>query len=165
MRKRDVRDDAVTKERRLPDARTRPIKKLIGNDHIKRRVFFLQRSDCRRRQDSLDPQQFHRVDIGAKRNFSGRETMTASVSRQKSNALAFESPNHKRVGGISERRFDANFFDSRQLRHLIEAAAADDADAHSWKTAHESSFSSARTGIGMNSFSPSTTRHSGSSGS
>src|SRR5690242_490933 len=66
--------------------------------------------------------------------------MTDTMPRQKSNALAFESSHHKRIGRIAERRLDPDFFNVRQLRHLIQTAAADDAEAYFEKLTHERSF-------------------------
>jgi hypothetical protein len=45
MRKRNVRDNPFTEERRLSHSPARAIKKLIGNHHIERRILFLQRTN------------------------------------------------------------------------------------------------------------------------
>src|SRR5689334_19556946 len=68
--------------------------------------------------------------------------MTDTMPRQKRDAFALESSNHKRIGRIAERRLDPDFFNVRQLRHLIQTAAADDAEAHFGKFTHERSFPS-----------------------
>ena len=91
MRKRNVRHNAFAKKRRLLRARAGAIEKLIGNHHIERRVFLLQRSDGGRRTDAFDAEQFHRVDIGAKRKLRRRETMAPPMTRQKRDALVFQS--------------------------------------------------------------------------
>ena len=51
------------------------------------------------------------------------------------------------VGWWSKRSVNFDFLDRRQLRHLVETAATDDADANSCCT-HESSWSAPRYGIG-----------------
>src|SRR5689334_25330060 len=66
--------------------------------------------------------------------------MTDTMPRQKRDAFALESSNHKRIGRIAKRRLDPDFFNVRQLRHLIETAAADDAEAYFGKLTHERSF-------------------------
>src|SRR6185369_1328190 len=97
MRKRNVRDNAFAKERRLFHTPTCPIEKLIRNHHVERRVLLLQRSDCRRRENTLDTKQLHRIDVRAEWNFSRRQAMTTSVTRQESNAFAFKRPDDERI--------------------------------------------------------------------
>src|SRR5690242_3859509 len=63
--------------------------------------------------------------------------MTNPVPRQKRDAFAFESSHHKRIGRIAERCLDPDFFNVRQLRHLIQTTAADDAEPHFGKLTHE----------------------------
>src|SRR5207237_4271924 len=53
--------------------------------------------------------------------------MSYSVTRQESNALAFQSTEDKLVRRTSERSLDFDLIDVREFRHLIEAAAANDA--------------------------------------
>src|SRR5687768_18001556 len=138
MRKRDVGHNAFAKERRLLDAPTRPIEKLIGNYHVERRVLFLQRSHRRRRQDSFDAQHFHRVYVRAKWHFSRREKMSATMPRQKRNSLSLECADDQGVRRITKGRVDFHFLDLGQLRHLVQPAATNDAHQNSRRTAHES---------------------------
>src|SRR5437016_3621823 len=53
--------------------------------------------------------------------------MPNSVARQKSHALAFESTKDKLIRRTSERSLDFDLIDLCEFRHLIEAAAANDA--------------------------------------
>jgi hypothetical protein len=53
--------------------------------------------------------------------------MTASMPRQKSNTLTFESAYDEGVGWWSKRSVNFNFFDRRQLWHLVETAATNNA--------------------------------------
>src|ERR1041384_1374590 len=138
MRKRHVRDDPFAEERRLPDSPSCAIEKLIGNPHIERRVLLLQRANRGRRKNTFDAKQLHRIDVRAEWNFSRSQTMTASMSRQESNALTFETADDERVGWGSKRSVNFNFFDRRQLGHLVETAAADNPETNACCT-HESS--------------------------
>src|SRR5437879_9873891 len=54
--------------------------------------------------------------------------MTAAVTRQKGHALFGERANDKGIRGLAEGSLNLDLVDIRQLRHLIEPAAADDAD-------------------------------------
>src|SRR6185369_6771478 len=139
MRKRNVRDNAFAKERRLFHASTCPIEKLIRNHHVERRVLLLQRSDCRRRENTLDTKQLHRIDIRAEWNFRRRQAMTTPVTRQERNAFAFECAYDERIGRWSKRSVNFDFFDRSQLRHLVQTTATDNADANSCCCTHESS--------------------------
>jgi hypothetical protein len=53
--------------------------------------------------------------------------MSHSVTRQKSDALAFERAEDKLIRRPSEGSLDFNLIDLCEFRHLIEAAAANDA--------------------------------------
>src|SRR5689334_25413580 len=66
--------------------------------------------------------------------------MTDTMPRQKRDAFALESSNHKRIGRIAKRRLDPDFFNVRQLRHLVQTAAADDAETHLGKLTHARHF-------------------------
>src|SRR6185295_10741819 len=103
MCKRNVRDNPFTKECRLLHARSCAIEKLIGNHHVERRVLLLQRSDRRRRENTLDTKQLHRVDVRAKWNFSRRQSMTNTVTRQESNSFTFGCADDERIGRWSKR--------------------------------------------------------------
>src|SRR6185369_7183573 len=139
MCKRNVRDNPFAKERRLPHAPARPIEKLIGNHHIQRRILLLQRTNRRSRENTLDTKQLHRIDVRAKRNFCRRQAMTTPVSRKESNALTFQFADDERIRRWSKRSVNFDFFDGGQLRHLVQTAATDNADANSCCFTHESS--------------------------
>ena len=53
------------------------------------------------------------------------------MTRQKSNSFTFESADDERVGRWSKRSVNFDFFDRRQLGHLVKTAATNDADANS----------------------------------
>jgi hypothetical protein len=55
--------------------------------------------------------------------------MAGAMTREKRHALAPEGADHIRCRRLAERCVDAPLFPVRQLRHVIQTAAADDADA------------------------------------
>ncbi len=71
-----------------------------------------------------------RADVGAVIDVAGRIHVAASVPREKRDALPFERADDDRVGGIAEGSLHAHFARIGEARHVIEAAAADDADLH-----------------------------------
>ena len=107
----DVRHQTFAEKR--GDASACPIEKLIGNDELQRRVFFLQRSDGAQRQDAIDAQQFEPVNIGAKVQLRWRMAMAASVPRKKRDLFARELPDHVRIRRHAPRRLDRPFLRAR----------------------------------------------------
>src|SRR5262245_6657683 len=126
MGKRDVRDQAFAEESR--DATARSVEELIGDDDVHRRVPLLQRADRRGRNNTFDSQQFHRIDVGAKRQFGRHEAMAAPVSRQEGDARAFERPENEVVRRFAERSLDADLTHVGQTVHLIQTTAANDSN-------------------------------------
>ena len=126
VRERDVRDDAVAEER--ADAALRAIEELIRHDDVERLVFHLQAADRARRQDALDAEHLHAVDVGAEVQLGRQDAMADAVPRQERDPLAAQRADDVRAGRIAERRGDGPLFAVGQLRHVVEAAAADDAD-------------------------------------
>ena len=123
-----VRDNAFAEESRFRHAASRPIEKLIRDDHVEGCVLFLQRPNGRGRKDSLDAQQLHAIDVRAKRNFCRRESMSDAVPRKKRDPLAFERAENKLIGRTAEWSLNLDLVDLSQLRHLVKAAAADNSD-------------------------------------
>src|SRR5271169_1190085 len=93
----DVRDDSVAKE--SGDAEARAIEELVGDEEIERRQVVAERADCADRDDSLDAQELHCENIGAKIDFAGREAMSASVAREEHHAAAFQRSGDECVRG------------------------------------------------------------------
>ena len=54
--------------------------------------------------------------------------MVATMAGQKSDAGVFEGADNQRVRGVAKGGFDADFFNIREGVHLVQAAAADNAD-------------------------------------
>src|SRR5262245_7955366 len=100
MSEGDVRDHPGAEKGR--DAPARAVEKLLGDDDVCRRILFLERADRRSRNDPLDAQQFHCVNVGSKRQFSRRDAVSAAMPRQKGDASAFESPDDEVVRRFTE---------------------------------------------------------------
>src|SRR5215213_11778793 len=107
---------------------TRAVKELIRNDHIERRVLFLQRADSRGRQNTLDAEQLHPIDVRTERQVGRRIPVPAPMPRQKRDLHAFERPQDESIRWVAVWRLYFYFLNIFQLRHLVEAAAANDAD-------------------------------------
>ncbi len=72
---------------------------------------------------TLKPKMFAR-----KLRSDGMMRLPHAVTRQKGDALPAQRAEHVRAGRIAERRGDGRLFAVGQLRHLVQAAAADDSD-------------------------------------
>jgi hypothetical protein len=112
MRESYVGHDAVSEEGRFARPGAGAIKELSGNHHVERRILLLQRTHGRRREDPLNPEQFHAVNIRSKWNFAGRESMSATVTGKKGNAFAFQSADNKFVGRLAKRSVELNLVNS-----------------------------------------------------
>ena len=132
MRERHVRDQPAAEERADPPLR--PIEELIGHDDVERLVFLLQAADRARRQDPLDAEHLEAVDVRAEVQLGRQDAVADAVPRQKRDALA-RAACRSRMGpdGSPNGVVDRPLFAVGQLRHVVETAAADDADldAHS----------------------------------
>ena len=126
MREGDVRDEAAAEEG--ADAPLRPIEELVGHENVERPVLLLQAADRARRQNPLDAEHLEAVDVRAKVQLRRQDPVAGAVARQKRDALAAQRADHVRPGRIAERRRDASLLAVGQLRHVVQAAAADDAD-------------------------------------
>src|ERR1700733_9183520 len=61
------------------DAMTCAVEELIGDYEVQRLMFFLQRTDGRHGDNPFDAQLFEPINVGAKIQFGGKNTMAASV--------------------------------------------------------------------------------------
>src|SRR5262245_15039949 len=122
----DVRDHSLAEESR--DAPARSVEELIGDDDVHRRVPLLQRTHRRGRNYTFDSQQFHRIDVGAKRQLGRHEPMAAPVPRQEGDASALERTQNEVVRGFAERGLDADLPHVGQAVHLIQTTAANDSN-------------------------------------
>ena len=126
MREGDVRDEAAAEER--ADAALGAIEELIGHHDVERLVFVLQAADRAGRQDPLDAEHLEAEDVGAEVQLRRQQAMADAVPRQKRDALAAQRAEHVRARRIAERRRRRALFAVGQLRHVVQAAAADDAN-------------------------------------
>jgi len=104
------------------------VEKLIGQDDVARRVFFLQRTDGTDADDPRNSQFFHRPDVRAMVQFTGQNAVTAGVAREEDDFAPGQGAGEQFIGGWTERRFDFHPFLIRETFDGIQAAAANDAD-------------------------------------
>src|SRR5215475_10347663 len=104
----DMGDHAFAEEGR--DTPARAVEELIGDHDVHRRIPLLQRADRRGRNDTFDAKQFHRIDVGAKRQFGWRDAMAAPVPRQEGYARAFERPYNEVIRRFAEWGLYADLF-------------------------------------------------------
>src|SRR5947209_10452055 len=127
MSERDVRHEAAAEER--ADAPSGAVEELIGHDDVERLVLLFQAADRARRYDPLDAEHLECVDVRAEIELRRKDPMADAMSRQERDALAAERADDERTGRLAKRRGNDLFLTVGQLRHLVQAAAADDPDA------------------------------------
>ena len=84
----DVGDEALAEEGR--DAAAGAVEELIGEDEVLRAVLFFERTDGAERDDALDAERFHAVDVGPKVELRGRDAMSAAVTGEEGDAASGE---------------------------------------------------------------------------
>ena len=89
----------------------------------------LEAADGAGRQDALHPQQLEAIDVRPEIELGWQEAMTGAVAREERHAMPAQRAGHVRRRRLAERRLERALLAPRQFRHLVEAAAADDADA------------------------------------
>src|SRR5580698_1427493 len=104
------------------------VDKLIGNDEIRRLMFFLQRSDSRYGKYPLHAQRLQRVDICAKVQLRGQQLVSAPMPCQKDNLPPLQVPQNKCIAWLSERRVDALLARVRKTGHGVQPAAPDNSN-------------------------------------
>ena len=130
MGKSDVSDDAFAKECGFVCSRSRAVEELVGNDEIGRHILLLKAADSRHRQDVIDTEHLHRIDVCPKGKLTRREFVSPPMSRQKSDRHSVEFTNYKCVRGLAEWRFNWDLPHIFKFRHLVQTAAADDSDVY-----------------------------------
>ena len=127
LRKADVRHDAVAKEGGHPAAR--PVDELVGDHHVLGRHVLSQASDRADGHDALDAERLEGVDVGTRRHLRRAEPVSHPVPRHERDGHSLEVADGEGTAGRAERRRDVDLFDVGQARHVVQARAADDADA------------------------------------
>ncbi len=122
----DVRDQAFAEER--GDAAAGAVEELIGNDEIERPVLFLERADRAERDDALDAERLHAVDVGAEVQLRRRDAMAAAVAREEGDLSPGQRAEDVVVRRRAEGRVDDDFFLRFKAGHGVQPAAADDSD-------------------------------------
>ena len=126
MREADVGDEAVAEEGR--HASLRAIEELIGDHEVERLVLFLETAHGARREDVLDAEQLEAVDVRAEIELGREQPVPGAVTREEGDPLAAQRADDVRRGRSAERCLDAALFAIGELRHVVQAAAADDAN-------------------------------------
>src|SRR5205814_10123021 len=122
----DVRHQTAAEKRR--DASFRPVEELVGNQQIERTIYVFQRADRARREDVLHAKLLEAEDVGAEVQLAWKDAMSDSVTGEKGHLLTAQGAGH--VGGrwFAEGSGKSFFAAAGQLRHVVETAAANDAD-------------------------------------
>ena len=128
MREADVRHQAASEKGRDPALRT--VEELIGNQEIERPVLLLQAADGAGRKDELDAERLEAEDVRAEVEFGRQQPMAGAMAREKRHALAAERADDVGRGRVAEGRLHLPLFAVGELRHVVQTAAADDADAN-----------------------------------
>ncbi len=124
----DVRDNAAA-EKRVRGGLLGAVDELVDQHDVARPVFLLERANGADADDPVDAELFHRPDVGAVVQLGREEAMTAAVAREKDDIAPRETAGEEVVGGRAEGRPDLHPFLLGEALDVIEAAAADDADA------------------------------------
>src|SRR6185295_10841316 len=93
-----------------------------------RLVLVLQAADGAGRDDALDAEHLEAVDVGAEVQLRRQDAMPDTVTREKSDAFPAKRADDVGPRRIAEWRRQALFLRVGQLSHVVQAAAADDAD-------------------------------------
>src|SRR4249920_2206229 len=104
------------------------IDKLVRHDEMTGRDFLAKTADRADRNNPLDAQLLHGENVGAKVNLRGQPAMSFTVTRLKHQIAVAELAAHELIGRFAERCSNRYFAYSFEAFHLIQAAAADDAD-------------------------------------
>ena len=119
-------DEPVAEER--ADAPLGAIEELIGNDDVERPVLLLQAADRARRQDALDAEHLEAEDVGAEVQLGRQQRWPAPCRARNATRLPRSVPITYGPDGSPNGVATRPLFAVGQLRHVVQAAAADDAD-------------------------------------
>src|SRR5688572_11479772 len=129
VREAHVRNDAVAEKG--ADTAAGPVDELIGKHEIGGGVFLLQAADRAGRQNPFDAEHLHAEDVGAVIELARVQPVAGAVTGQEGHALAAQRRQDVGPRRIAEWRLQDLLFAIRQLGHVVEAAAADDANLDS----------------------------------
>ena len=128
MREGDVGHQTVAEKG--ADASAGTVVELIGNHEILRLQFLSQAANRARRHNPFDAERLHRVDVGAEVQLARQEPVAQAVPGQERDALPTQRRQDEGRGRLAKGRWDNALFAIGQLGHVVQTAAAD--DANSW---------------------------------
>src|SRR5438552_17847396 len=106
----------------------RAIKELIGDDELHRFVLFLQRTNRGNGNNTLDSELLKAINVGAKIQLGRKNAMPTPMACQERDLSAFQCAETVGVGGLPERRAQAEFFYFGTPPHGLESAGAYDSN-------------------------------------
>ena len=130
MSKSHMPDDAVAEKCRFVCSCSRSVEELVRNHKIRRSIFLLKRADGRDRQNVLDAEHLHRVDVRPKGKFARRKLMPASMPRQKRHGHTIQFAHNERIRRRTKRRLNGNLPHILKFRHLVKTTASDYSDSY-----------------------------------
>src|SRR5204862_7813860 len=110
------------------DAPLRPIEELVGNDDVERLVLLLETADGARRQNPLHAERLEAIDVRAEVQLRRQNPVAGAVAREKRDAPPAKRAEPARARRIAKRRPNRLLLAAPHLRHVVQTAAADDAD-------------------------------------
>ena len=105
------------------------VDELIDEDEVAGRDVILQAAHRAQRDDVGHARALQRIDIGAVVDRAWRQRVTAPVARQEHHVSICEAAEEKRIRRSPEGRADVDPLRLAQTLDLVEAAAADNAEA------------------------------------
>ena len=123
-----VGDEAIAEER--GHAAACAVEELIGEDEVERTVFLFERTDGAEREDALNAERLHAVDIGAEVQFRRRNAMAAAVAGEKCDRLTGQYADDVTIRRAAPGSVDVDLLVGFETGHGVEPAAADDSGRH-----------------------------------
>src|SRR5205823_14866759 len=127
LSERDVGGNALPKKC-VHGAPTSAVIKLRRQQHISRRIFFLQTAHGCYRDDPANVQRTQRIDVGPMIDFVRQNPMATTVARQKINLTPANLSANERVRRWPEWFINVEFAGITQFFYLIETAATNDSN-------------------------------------
>ena len=125
----DVGDDAVAEEGEVGTA-FGAVDELVDGDDVGGLVLFFEGADGADADDVGGAEFFHAVDVGAVVQFAGEDGVGAAVTGEEDEVAIGEASREEVVGGFAKRGGQTDPALLVEAVHLVETAAADDADFH-----------------------------------
>ena len=104
------------------------VDQLVGHHDVQRLDVLAHAADGAHGDDPLHAERLERPDVGAGVDGGGRNAVAATMAREEGHLHAVQAPATDGVAGIAERRRDRLVAYVFQARHVVEPAAANNAD-------------------------------------